>query len=168
MTEALTAPVAAGALVLCVAGLAKLRSPAVAAAALAAVGASLGAWTVRAFALAELGVGVWCVVAPTVPALAALACLYTSFSALAVLLARRRLACGCFGDDGGPASIVHSILSLALAIVALAAVASPPQSLFTASFATATVLAIGAAGAAYAIVLAYTQLPRAWTAWSPR
>jgi len=34
--------------------------------------------------------------------------------------------------------------------------------------ATAAALLLGAAGAAYATVLAYTELPAAWRAWSPQ
>ncbi len=168
MTEALTAPVAAAALVMCVAGLAKLRSPAVATDALAAVGAPVGDWAVRVFALGELALGGWCLVAPAVPGLAAMACLYLGFAALALVLARSRTACGCFGDGGAPASIVQSVVSLALALVSLAAVLWPPSSLLTQSVASGLVVAVGSAGASYAIVLAYTQLPRAWSSWSPR
>lgn len=168
MTEALTAPVAAGALVLCIAGIAKLRAPAVAASALSAAGVPVGSLAVRAFALVELGLGMWCLLAPAVPGLILLGSLYAGFAALTLVLVRRRSACGCFGDGGAPASIVQSIVSLALALAAFAAVAWPPPSLLTKSPASGAVLSIGIAGSAYAIVLAYTQLPRAWDAWSPR
>ncbi len=168
MREGLAAPLAAAALVLCVAGLAKLRSPTVAAASLTALGISVRGSAVRAFAVLELALGGWCLVAPAVPGIAALAWLYGGFAGLSLLLARARLSCGCFGDGGAPASLVQAIVSLALALVAFAAAVWPPRSLLAHSPSTGTVLAIGTAGAAYAIVLAYTQLPRAWTAWSPR
>jgi hypothetical protein len=168
VSEALAAPLAVAALVLCVAGLAKLRSPAIATATLAALGTSLAGWTVRAFAVVEVGLGAWCLAAPTVTGIAALACMYAGFSALSLLLARRRLSCGCFGDGGAPASIFHALVSLGLAVVAIAAVARPPRPLLAQSLSIASVLAIGTAAAAYAVVLAYTQLPRAWSAWSSR
>jgi len=157
VSEALTAPFATAALVLCVAGIGKLRSHA------------SGRWV--ALAVVELGVGAWCVLAPGRVAAAALASTYATLAVGALVLARRREACGCFGDDEAPASVAQSVLSAAMALVALAAVASTPHGItwvFERSPLIATTLILGTAGAAYGAVLAYTQLPRAWGSWSAR
>jgi hypothetical protein len=157
VSEALTAPFATAALVLCVAGIGKLRSHA------------SGGWV--ALALVELGVGAWCVLAPGRVAAAALASTYALLAIGALVLARRREACGCFGDHEAPASIAQSVLSATLALVALAAVISTPHGItwvLQRSALTATTLILGTAAAAYGAVLAYTQFPRAWGSWSPR
>ena len=57
MTDALTPLFAVAAIVLCVAGLAKLRSPATATRALHAVRLPAPVWAVRALALAEIALG---------------------------------------------------------------------------------------------------------------
>jgi hypothetical protein len=84
---------------------------------------------------------------------------------------RRGAACGCFGGDDTPATAAHVWLSAALALAAAAGVAWPPRGtgwLLTGSPGVAGALALGIAGAAYATVLAYTELPEAWSAWRPR
>jgi hypothetical protein len=173
MAQALTPPFLLAALVLCVAGAAKLRSPAAAVRALAALGLARGARAglVRAFAVGELALGAWCLLAPARLAAGALACLYAIFSGLALLLARRRSSCGCFGEGDGPASIVQSLLSAALALVALAALLSMPHGLgwlLQRPPTIATVSILGIAGSVYGTVLAYTELPLAWASWSAR
>lgn len=85
-------------------------------------------------------------------------------------LARRHAACGCFGESESPASVAQAILSLALALVALAAAAvALPHGLgwvLGRAPVPAATLLLGTAGAAYGAVLAYTEVPRAWAAWS--
>jgi hypothetical protein len=171
MAASLTAPFAVAALVLCVAGLAKLRSPAGAVRALAVAGLPASVVVVRVLAAVELALGSWSIISPSPLAAIAIALLYLVFALLGGLLARRRSACGCFGDGDTPASLLQATLSMALAAVALAA----------AGFSThgigwivgrdpliAAVLVAGIFASAYATVLAYTQLPQAWTAWSAR
>lgn len=167
MRQALIAPLDVAALVLCVAGLAKLRAPGVAGRALDALGLPGRASLVRAFAVAELVLGVVCLVWPTSAGAAALAAVYAAFALIARALARRRAACGCFSGDDAPASSAQTLLSAILALVALAAALDPPPSLGWVA-AHSGVLLVGIAGAAYATVLAYTELPRAVSAWSPR
>jgi hypothetical protein len=171
VADVLTAPFAAAALVLSVAGIAKLRSPAGAVRALASAGLPARSWLVRAFATAEVGLGTWCLLRPVPAAAGALGCLYAMFSGLTLLLARRRSSCGCFGEGDAPASIVQSLLSATLALVALAGVAAPPHAIgwiLARPLTTTTVLLLGIAGSAYGIVLAYTELPAAWGSWSTR
>jgi hypothetical protein len=172
VAAALSPPLAVAALVLCVAGLAKLRSPAAAVRAMSGTGlAAVGSAPIRAAAAAEFALGTWCLLAPTAISCAIMACVYTAFAGLAVLLTRRASSCGCFGDDRAPASIVQSMISIALALVCLAGARWVPHGVLwmlgrPASF--AAVLVVGTAGAAYATVLAYTELPLAWHSWSPR
>jgi hypothetical protein len=87
---------------------------------------------------------------------------------LALLLARRRAACGCFGEDDFPASRAQALLSAVLAVASAAAAVWPPHGLLDRPAGQAVVLMIGIAASAYATVLAYTQLPAAWSAWSAR
>ncbi len=171
MMNALTAPLMVAAGVLCVAGAAKLRAPDPAVEALRAGRLPADRWLVRAFALAELALGTWVAISPSGPGAAAVAFLYAMFSGLSLLLSRRRASCGCFGTSERPASRVQSVLSAALAVVAALAAAAPPHGLAwiagqSAPLAAATLIAV--AGAVYATVIAYTELPAAWGAWSAR
>ena len=169
MAPALTAPVLLAALVLCVAGVAKLRSPHTAARALDALGLSARPALIRVLAGAELAIGIWCAIDASRPAMLAVACLYAAFAAAALLLSRRRSSCGCFGAHELPASLWQVFISATLALVTLGALAAHAHGLGWVldrpALETATIL-IGIAGAAYATVLAYTLLPQAWTSWS--
>lgn len=165
----MTPPLALAALVLCVAGVAKLRAPEAAVNALSTLGAAPPAVVVRAFALLELALGIVCLVRPTVVWDVTLASLYSAFCALALLLARRRSPCGCFGQRQESASGGQSLLSGALAAVAVVAAiwgAHGVPWLLARPAMTAAVLLLGLAGGTYAMVIAYTELPLAWSAWS--
>jgi hypothetical protein len=167
VSEALAPPFLVASLVLCVAGLAKLRAPAVAAAALRT--GRVGPYLIRALAVGEIALGAACAIHPTRASGAVLAGAYASFAGVAAALRRGRAACGCFGDDDLPVSLAHVIASGLLgALAAAAAVASPHGLSWLASrpAVTAGVLAVGIATATYATVLAYTVVPRAWVAWS--
>lgn len=158
MADALTVPHAVAALVLCAAGLAKLRSPRTAAAAL-----GVPAGLIRAFSLYELALGAgalgWTVLSPLV------ALTYLGLAALTFVLARRAQACGCFGEGDAPASRAQSLLSLGLALVSVAP-AHGAGWLLDRSAGAAAVLALGAVGAAYGVVVAYSNFAPAWRAWS--
>jgi hypothetical protein len=148
MAAVLTTPIAVAAIVLAVAGIAKLRSPG-------------GAARALAFAL----------LAPGRATSALLAVAYALLALLAARLASRGAGCGCFGEDETPATATHVWLSVALALVAAAGIASPPHGiawLLSGSPDVAGPLAFGIAGAVYATVIAYTELPSAWSAWRPR
>ncbi len=171
MAEALSGPFLIAALTLCVAGVAKLRSPVLALNALRAARLPGGTGVIRIFAVAELTLGIAAALRPrTVPA-AALACLYAGFAVLALVLHRRGATCGCFGDARTPASPSQSAISAALAAVcAVAAVSHPPGVtwILNRSPALATCLIIGIGGAVFATVVAYSELPSAWRAWDGR
>ena len=166
MSEALAPPFLLAALVLGAAGALKLRSPGAAASALGIA----PSW-VRVLSAGEIALGVACALQPTRAFAAALALVYQLFALVALVLMRRRVACGCFGDDDLPVSRAHVIASELLAALAAAAALASPRGvdwLADQPVLTGAVVAVGIAGAAYATVLVYTAAPRAWTAWSGR
>jgi hypothetical protein len=171
MSAALTAPFAVAAAVLCVAGVAKLRAPSGAVRALMVAGLPARAGLVQVLAIVEVTIGGLALLHPT-PALAgAVAALYASFCLVSLVLARRRAGCGCFGADDAPASAIQSLLSAVLCLVAVCAAIAPAHGLawmLAEGAGQASALLIGIAGSAYATVIAYTELPRAWSAWSRR
>lgn len=168
MADVLTAPLAIAALVLVVAGVAKLRAPAPAARALRELGLPAGSPAIRVFAGVEVALGVWALVSPAGATGIALACCYAVFAALALLLATHRAACGCFGEDDFPASTFQALVSGVLAVACAAAAIWPPHAVLDRPAGQVAVLALGIAACAYAAVLAYTLLPAAWSAWSAR
>jgi hypothetical protein len=166
MADLLTAPLAVAALVLVVAGVAKLRAPAPAAAALRELGLPAGRPLIRVFALFEIALGGWVLASPGGPAAAAVAGCYVVFAVLALLLARHRAACGCFGEAEFPASRLQALISAALAAACAAAAAWPAHGVLDRPAGQAAVLLIAIVASAYATVIAYTLLPAAWSAWS--
>jgi hypothetical protein len=169
MSAALTPPFLVAALLLCVAGTLKLRSPKTAAAALRALGLPGAPWMIRTLAAGELALGALCAVHPTRVGAAVLAGAYVTFAGMAAALASGRVACGCFGEDETPVSAAHWIASALLGAVAAAAAAAGPAGLgwvLGLGAPAAAVLVIGIAGALYATVLVYARLPVAWAVWS--
>lgn len=168
MSAALAPPLIVASLLLCVAGVFKLRSPGGAVGALAALGLAARSWIVRAFAVSEVALGAVCAVDPSRATAVALAGVYVLFAAVAAILARRRVACGCFGENDVPASSGHWIASGLLASLALTAAVARPRGLgwlLSRPAATGAIALIGIVGAVYAVVLVYTVVPRAWWAW---
>ncbi len=168
MSSALTPPFAIAALVLCVAGSAKLRRPAAAVTAARIAGLPGSALLVRAFAAFELVLGGWCLIQPTRVGTVAIALTYGSFMVLGAVLVRRHAACGCFGEGDAPASALQALLSAALALVALGSSVAVPHGvawIFGRQPDEVVAVALGVAAAVYGVVIAYTELPRAWTAW---
>jgi hypothetical protein len=153
MSAALAPAFVVAAFVLCVSGALKLRS---------------ASPRMRGLAVGEVALGTACAVHPT-PALAlALAAVYASFAVAAAVLRRRREACGCFGENDFPVTLAHVIASELLGTLALAAAFAGPRGLgwvLGQPPPQAAALLIGIAGAAYAVVLVYTVVPRAWAAW---
>ena len=161
--------VAAG--VLCVAAIAKLRKPEPAVRALATLELPASAAVVRALAVVELGLGAACALDPVRPMTAAIAFVYAGLALISLALARRQSTCGCFGDAESPASALQSALSAAFAVVSVIATTNGAHGVgwvLGYSPAVAATLLIAAGGGVYATVIAYTELPRAWAAWSVR
>jgi Methylamine utilisation protein MauE len=169
VTEALTPLLLAAAVVLCAAGVAKLGDPSAVTSALAMLGLPARAGAARALGGGEIAIGVWAALHPTRLSCALLGVVYATLSIVALMLARRRATCGCFGTHDTPASGIQSLLSAALAAVALISAAAEPPGLhwiLGQAPGTAAGLIIGTAGVVYGAVLVYTELPRAWSAWS--
>jgi uncharacterized membrane protein YphA (DoxX/SURF4 family) len=169
VAEALTPLLLAAAVVLAAAGVMKLRDSDGVRAALRVLGLPAGRGTARGLGIGEIALGIWVAVAPTRAGCALLAAVYAAFAVVAVVLVRHRASCGCFGTDDAPASGFQSLLSAALAVVAALSVIALPHGagwLLRQPAGTAFALAVGTAGVAYAIVMAYTLVPRAWSAWS--
>jgi hypothetical protein len=164
VSQALTPPFLVASLVLCLAGVAKLRAPATAAAAL-----GLRPWNVRVFAGIEFAIGAICALHPTRAGAWVVAAVYAMFALVAVVLMRRRVACGCFGNDDFRVTRAHVIASELLAALAAATTFVTPRGLgWLASqpIPVAVSLAVGIGGAGVAIALVYTTAPRAWATWS--
>ncbi len=171
MASALTPPFLVAALVLCVAGSAKLRAPDPARRALVVLGLPFGRATVRTVGLGEIGIGGWCAIAPSRLGALAIAVIYGLFAVIAAALARRRASCGCFGEDDSPASIAQAFISVGIALLAIGeAVAGPHGAVWILGrpAAQAAVLFVAVPAATCAAVLLYTEFPRAWGAWSPQ
>jgi hypothetical protein len=156
---------------LCVAGSSKLRAPGPARRALLVLGLPSGEAIVRLIGLGELAIGGWCTVDPSRPSAIAIAIVYALFALIAWALARRQASCGCFGEGDSPASVMQAIISAVISLAAVGAGLAGPHGLawvLGRPAAQAAVLIIGATASTYAAVLAYTELPRAWGAWSMR
>jgi Methylamine utilisation protein MauE len=171
VSAALTAPFLVAASLLVVAGALKLRSPATAGRALAVLGLPATPILVRSLATLELLLGGWALIGAARAAAGVIAGVYAMFTIVAALLTRRRASCGCFGEQDAPASLLQSVLSAAFAAAALAGASSgvhgvgwvlghPPAS--------AAILLVAVAASLYATVIAYTELPRAWSVWGAR
>lgn len=174
MGEALTPPVLVAALVVAVAGVAKLRAPAAAADALHALGVAISsrsgrALAVRGLATAELGLAAAAILTGQAALLFALAALYVGFALAALRLARAQASCGCFGTSVVPASEITVALNGAFASLCLAGGLVGGHGvgwILSRSATEVPVLVVSILAGAAAAVLAYTELPRAWHAWS--
>lgn len=170
----LAGPVFAAALLVAVAGAAKVARPASARVALRAAGLPSAAAMVRALGLVELVLaGTVLFVAGRVGG-ALVAAAYLAFAAFAAHLAhhsRRAVPCGCFGSSSAPVGRLHVVLNLAIAAVGLAAMADPPDRLTDVVVATpwAGVPFLGfTAVLAGLLLVAFTVLPEVLAAMKPR
>jgi hypothetical protein len=162
---------AAGALLI-VAGAFKLSRPPAAQRALGEAGWRIPGTLVRCLGAAELALGAALVARPGPLTAAAAALAYACFALFLVRLMRRARAdvdCGCFGPSGGTASALHVWLNAALAAAcATAVVAPPPPPAWIAGQTplTAIALCLGLGAVVYAAFLAFTVVPRAWSAYT--
>jgi hypothetical protein len=171
VAQALAGPFLIAALTLCAAGVAKLRSPGPAADALTAARLPGSAIVIRGFAAGELALGVFAAVTAEAGAAAALAVVYTGFAVLVLILRRQEASCGCFGTTGAPASRSQAVISAVLALVSAAAAASGTHGvswILGRSPVIAMTLVLGIGSAVFATVVAYSELPAAWKAWTAR
>ena len=140
MWDALAGPYLAAAGLLVLAGVPKVADPAPLVRALRSAGFTVppapGALLVRSFAVAEVVVGVWAVVAPGRVVAGLVAAAYLVFTAfVALVLARDGVlgSCGCFGKPDTPPSRTHLALTAAAALVAGAVAVSPPTDAWAAT-----------------------------------
>ena len=130
--DALLPGLLAVAALLVLAGAAKLRQPAAAAAFLGSVGLPATLLLVRASALLEVAAGGAALVRPRAAA-AAIALLFAVFTVLVAVQLRQpgSVPCGCLGAATAPPSRVHLSLNVSCLAVSVAAVAAGPASLPT-------------------------------------
>lgn len=158
---------------LVLAGVAKLRSPAAARAALGGAGLRVSAGVVRALGAAEVVIGGWALARPDASAGALVALLYGAFAGFGALvgLSRRAaepVACGCFGDARTELVPAHVILNGIACVVGVAAALAPPAgvgSILDHEPLVAATLALGLAATVLAAYLAFTAFPNAWRAY---
>lgn len=162
---ALSAPVLAAALLVGIAGVAKLAAPSTTVSAIRAAGLPAHRVLVEGMGMVELVLAVAIVVwAPTV-AVGVLAIFYLGFAAFTWRLRRRQgdaASCGCFGARTTPAHPLHVMVNLVIAAVAILAVVWPVDAL-GAAVGTTPLAGIPFIGATFAatgcLYLALTSLP---------
>ncbi len=135
MWELAAGPFLAAAGLLVVAGLPKLRDPLPLVRALRGAGIPAGRTLVRVFAVAEVVVGTWAVLAPGRLSAALVGVAYLVFTAfVSRVLARGGVlgSCGCFGKADTPATRAHLALTGVAALVGLGVAAAPPAAAWTA------------------------------------
>jgi len=171
VSAALTAPFLVAGTLLVVSGLSKLRSPGVAAQALLVLGAPVGRSLVRVGAVLETALGALALISGGRAVAIAVAAAFAVFAGVGLALARRRVACGCFGSHEAPATRAQALASVALSGLCIAAAVGSPGGVgwvLDRGPASAAVLGLAIAACVYGTVVAYTELPAAWEAWSGR
>jgi hypothetical protein len=128
--DALTPPLFIAGALLIIAGLPKVAQPASTSQALAGVGLPGREWMIRGLGTGEVlaGTAVLFVGGPW-PALA-VGLAYLGFAGF-VMFARARggAACGCLGSDDTPPTLIHVVIDVAAALVALLAATASPANL---------------------------------------
>jgi hypothetical protein len=135
MWDMAAGPFLAAAGLLVVAGVPKLSDPLPLVRALRQAGMPAGRLLVRAFALTEVTVGVWALVAPARLSASLVAAAYLLFTVFVVRVLRRGGilgSCGCFGKPDTPATRTHVVLTLGAALAAAAVAVAPPVSVWSA------------------------------------
>jgi hypothetical protein len=120
---------------------------------------------VRCLGVAEVGVGLSCLLGVGPAAPVALAGLYLAFALYLVRSIVRRVpsaSCGCFGQQDTAPSLFHVFVDLVAVAAGLAAAFDPPPSIWSALdglplFGIPFIAGLAAAG--YLVVLAETYLP---------
>lgn len=126
----LSAPVFAAAIVVAIAGIAKLARPRGTVIALHAVGLKVAASLVSLLGLVELGLGVSVVFWPSSVLIAALGLFYLAFAVFSAIHLKKNGAnasCGCFGAADTPVHPVHVAINTALVVACAAALIWPPS-----------------------------------------
>ena len=130
MWDLAAGPFLAAAGLLVVAGVPKVVDPLPLVRALRTAGLPAGRHIVRAFAVGEVLVGVWALVAPGRLGAALVATAYLVFTAfVGWVVARGGVlgSCGCFGKPDTPATRTHLVLTAAGALTAAVVAIDPPS-----------------------------------------
>ena len=168
MWDALAGPFLAVAGLLVVAGVPKVLDPLPLVRALRSAGFPLrpgpGTLVVRGFAVVEVVVGSWAVIAPgrvNAAVVAAAYLLFTGFVARVLTSGGVLGSCGCFGKPDTPATRTHLALTALAALVAAALAMDPPTSVWSgvasgaptgASLVTTVALAVLIGGLAWMVM----------------
>ena len=129
MWDLLAGPFLAAAGLLVAAGLPKVRDPLPLVRALRGAGLPVHRHAMRAFAVTEVLLGTWALMAPGRLSASLVAVAYVVFTAFVVrVLALGGVlgSCGCFGKADTPASRTHVVLTAVAAGTALAVAVDPP------------------------------------------
>ena len=129
MWELLAGPFLAAAGLLVVAGVPKVLDPLPLVRAMRTAGLPVHRHLVRGFAVAEVALGAWALIAPGRYAAGLVAAAYLGFTAfVARVLTRGGVlgSCGCFGKPDTPATRTHLGLTALAALTALAVAVAPP------------------------------------------
>lgn len=126
----------AAALLVGVAGLAKVVSPDPTRVALRTAGLPSARWMPRALGLSELAITIVVFVVAGRLGAGLVAAAYVGFAAFSALLLRRsrgRASCGCFGGSDSPVTKIHVVLNLLVAGAAAACMVEPVPHLIDAA-----------------------------------
>lgn len=116
-----------GAVLLVVAGVAKVARPAATSETLALAGLPDRPLTARLLGLGEIAVGAVVVLTGHALAVGTLAAAYVAFAVVAWWLLRTdRGSCGCFGEVDAPLSRIHVVTDLVVAVAGVLALTAPP------------------------------------------
>jgi Methylamine utilisation protein MauE len=127
----------------------------------------------RGVGAAEIGVGVWAIVAPAAGGALALGALYLVFAGFLGYVLRAHPdvgSCGCAGPTPVPPSRLHLVLNLVAGLAGVAYALSPPIGAFAwlSSLRWVAVPALlGIALAGWLAVVTVTHAPIAFRAWEP-
>lgn len=164
--EALSGPFVVACALLAAAGAAKVWKPAATAAALESAGLPRSPTLARGLGLAEIAIAIAGLAFGTALAAGAVAAAYLSFAVFVIMMLGRhdrQASCGCFGRDDTPPSVVHLVVNLAAAAIAVGVVLAPVGSLRSIlagqPLGGATFVVYAALGT-YLAYLALTVLPR--------
>jgi hypothetical protein len=168
----LAAPFFLSAGLLVASGVAKLLRPAPAVSALRSAGIGGGKPVAGAVGLAELALGGLALWRPGLITAGAVAALYVGFAAFLVRLLRRGGAssCGCIGSREAPPSGLHVALDLVAVAIAAAVAFWPVPGLTTViarSPVAAVPLVVGLVAGGALLVVAVSEVPRAWSSYRP-
>ena len=157
---------ATAAVVLVLAGGAKVLKPHDTARALRTAGLPASSFAVRAGSVVEVAVGLTALLTANRIAAALLATSYAALAGFVVVALVRRLplsTCGCLGEPDTPPTVAHAVLDVALAAAASVAVVRPVHGVWeqlTGHPAQAIVLVALVAVAVQLVVTALSVLPR--------